>query len=35
MVNNYTILSSEIYVMEKHDYMCFFTQQDTIPEKFM
>lgn len=35
MVNNYTVLSSEVYVMEKSDYTCFFTKQDTIPEIFM
>lgn len=35
MVNNYTVLSSEVYVMEKSDYTCFLTQQDTIPEIFM
>lgn len=35
MANYYTIVSSEVFVMEKRDYMHFFTQRDTIPEIFM
>lgn len=35
MANYYTILSSEVFVMEKSGYMYFFTQQDIIPEIFM